>query len=135
MVMQLDKKTTENWATPTLQDGKNCSGESRLKRNSKALYVQVEDYPESDCDREPFEMPTASGQWPTPSACVANDGEKSATWKVRRDKLKHTHQNGNGAGMPLSVAVQQGEPVGNLLLNPDWVEQLMGFPIGWTDLN
>jgi hypothetical protein len=27
-----------------------------------------------------------------------------------------------------------GKPIGGQL-NPNWVEWLMGFPIGWTDLN
>jgi predicted Fe-S protein YdhL (DUF1289 family) len=28
-----------------------------------------------------------------------------------------------------------GKPQGSLKLNPDWVEQLMGLPIGWTDFD
>jgi len=37
---------------------------------------------------------------------VANDGEKPETWLARAEKLKQKGINGNGAGMPLSIAVQ-----------------------------
>jgi hypothetical protein len=122
--------------------------------------------------------------WPTPSASVANDGEKPDTWLARAEKLKAKKMNGNGAGMPLTIAVQMwptptksdgmGGPGcsgreggknlrtvvrlptpasrdyrspnknGNMAdqlpnvvggqLNADWVEILMGFPRGWTDI-
>lgn len=47
-----------------------------------------------------------SGSWPTPNASVANDGESPRTWLERAERLKAKHKNGNGAGMPLSIAVQ-----------------------------
>jgi len=31
------------------------------------------------------------------------------------------------------IATEQDKPLGGQL-NPDWVEWLMGWPIGWTDL-
>ena len=43
---------------------------------------------------------------PTPSACVANDGERSETWLARRERVKLTAKNGNGMGMPLTIAAQ-----------------------------
>ncbi len=43
---------------------------------------------------------------PTPDASVAQDGEKPDTWLARREKLKAKGTNGNGAGMPLTIAVQ-----------------------------
>ena len=43
---------------------------------------------------------------PTPSACVANDGEGTETWLARRERVKLTAGNGNGMGMPLTIAVQ-----------------------------
>jgi len=41
---------------------------------------------------------------PTPAACVANDGESTATWLARRERVKATGVNGNGMGMPLTIA-------------------------------
>lgn len=44
--------------------------------------------------------------WPTPNARVSNDGEGVETYFARREALKAAHQNGNGAGLPLSIAAQ-----------------------------
>jgi hypothetical protein len=41
---------------------------------------------------------------PTPSACVANDGESTVTWLERRERVKLAAANGNGMGMPLTIA-------------------------------
>jgi hypothetical protein len=51
---------------------------------------------------------TASGSLPTPDASVANLGEGPETWYARREKLKDKGYNGNGAGVPLSIAAQVG---------------------------
>lgn len=48
----------------------------------------------------------AFGSWPTPDASVANFGEKPDTFLARREELKKRGYNGNGAGIPLAVAVQ-----------------------------
>jgi hypothetical protein len=97
------------------------------------------------------EVPATAGDdgalWPTPSASVAQIGEGADTWLARRERLKVTVKNGNGAGMPLTVAVQcfpSGLPGRTTAVPPDapwtkgwpdpnWVDWLMGFPPGWTD--
>lgn len=43
---------------------------------------------------------------PTPAAMNPNDGEGTASWLVRRERVKLTANNGNGMGMPLAIAVQ-----------------------------
>lgn len=43
---------------------------------------------------------------PTPDASVANDGEGVDTWLARREKVRAKGINGNGMGMPLTIAVQ-----------------------------
>ena len=93
---------------------------------------------ESDCS-----------SWPTPSGTVAQDGEGPATWLARRETLKEKGYNGNGAGMPLTIAAQMltsfppdpaTGPGGSdsspptRRLNPRFVEMLMGWPTGWTGL-
>lgn len=45
--------------------------------------------------------------WPTPSASVANDRESPESWHARAATLKAKHMNGNGAGLPLTVAAAQ----------------------------
>jgi hypothetical protein len=59
-------------------------------------------------------LPEAVAQWPTPTVAIATGGQTSRSGD-RKDELLL-------AGM-----------VGGGKLNPDWVEVLMGLPIGWTD--
>ena len=50
--------------------------------------------------------------FPTPAAMIPNDGEQPETWLARRERVKLTAKNGNGMGMPLSIAsilLQRGE--------------------------
>lgn len=44
--------------------------------------------------------------WPTPDASVAQDGETLETWQARREILKAQKKNGNGCGIPLTMAAQ-----------------------------
>lgn len=103
---------------------------------------------------EPAINVTDGGLLPTPTACIANDGETPSTWLDRRERVKLTAKNGNGMGMPLTIAAQMlptpvardykgpGRadqlptvltPTGmNMYLNPSFVEEMMGFPVGWT---
>ena len=53
-----------------------------------------------------MDLRTAIDLLPTPSASVANDGEGPDTWLARRERVKLTANNGNGMGMPLTIAVQ-----------------------------
>lgn len=44
--------------------------------------------------------------WPTPDASVMQDGEGLKTWTARRELLRAKKNNGNGCGMPLTIAAQ-----------------------------
>jgi hypothetical protein len=95
--------------------------------------------------------------WPTPTAANPNDRERLASWEARKARELAKGRNGNGIGVPLAVAVRlwptpaarddkgrslasrtggpalpdavTSEQTGTLL-NPAWVETLMGFPQG-----
>lgn len=41
-------------------------------------------------------------------------------------------RNLNGTLFPLDAEDEEEFRLHGALLNPDWVEQLMGFPVGWT---
>jgi hypothetical protein len=65
---------------------------------------------------------TGSGSWPTPVASMAKGSSPGSLIRKSgrdrsRDRLDH------------AVMALHGGP-----LNPEWVEWLMGWPIGWTDL-
>ena len=66
--------------------------------------------------------------WPTPSSLPR--GPNSG--RITRGTSTISIKSGTMWGMNLETAVYQVEKSGNL--NPDWVEWLMGFPKGWTDL-
>jgi hypothetical protein len=88
--------------------------------------------------------------WPTPNATEGNGGgqhpSKRAGHQLRlRDVVKmwptpttKGNHNRKGAsaksGDGLATAVSQTSRCAGGSLNPDWVEWLMGWPIGWTDL-
>ena len=67
---------------------------------------------------------SAPALWPTPRASewkgTGPIGSKSHDYRVEKHYLDATVQERTGESGPL---------------NPDWVEWLMGFPIGWTDLD
>ena len=67
----------------------------------------------------------ASGLWPTPQASDHRDRGCLEDPSVQR-RIRIGKQIG------LSVAVKKVRGRGTL--NPTWVEWLMGFPLGWTDL-
>lgn len=48
----------------------------------------------------------AAMNWPTPDACVMNDGESPETWFARQAQVKAKGINGNGMGLPLTMAAQ-----------------------------
>ena len=72
---------------------------------------------------EENDLPNAVKMWPTPRASEWKDvgpvGSKSHTHMDKRDYL-------------CAKVKDPEQPTGSL--NPQWVEWLMGYPIGWTDL-
>ena len=61
--------------------------------------------------------------WPTPTVSM----HKGATLKPRKD--------GRVRDDRMDYAVAQQEGLHNGQLNPMWVEWLMGYPLGWTELS
>jgi hypothetical protein len=66
-----------------------------------------------------------SGFWPTPDANCGQRGTQP-NWIPKR-------KSGHPAQYTINQAVRDKERVGGKL-NPMWVEWLMGWPLGWTDL-
>jgi len=61
--------------------------------------------------------------WPTPSASDNRDRGNMSSGAIKRRKEK-----GKQIMLSQSVSDQSGA------LNPEWVEWLMGFPVGYTNL-
>lgn len=84
-------------------------------------------------------MSRALGRWPTPVASDAGkDRGSSAGWGLRNAVRQWpTPTSSDATGGPGSSGRQGGDNLRTAVsgaLNPTWVEWLMGFPLGWTDL-
>ena len=69
--------------------------------------------------------------WPTPSANNFEQ-ENIAALLARHERVKESAGNGNGFGLTTGNAVKIEGHTG--VLNPEWEEPLMSWPIGWTQL-
>jgi len=96
----------EMWATPSAADSNGTTGGNQ----NKSLRTDVQ-------------------MWPTPAA---RDYKGANGYERTKKKL----ENGERAQMgqlPNAVMMEEGKQISGSL-NPQWVEWLMGYPEGWTDL-
>lgn len=96
------------------------------KRKDSDLTHQVKDglFPTENVNVE-------SGLWPTPNATMFG-GESNIDKTLERRKKYQEKYGNNGFGLTQGQAVATKAPAKGAQLNPDWVEFLMGWPIGWT---
>jgi hypothetical protein len=112
-------KQVKAWSTPRSSDGEKGSPNQRDSSGSQPLPAQV------------------VSAWPTPSAHDAKGANSEAHMTKDRPHLGQLpnaviHQT---AGQPAPANPNtNGNRPASCQLNPDWVETLMGVPIGWTDL-
>lgn len=113
------------WITPTRRDYKDSSGMSLLPRADGASRVDL-------LPRQVFAL--ERGEWPTPTAVTYGYNRGGAAGRVGpiRPSLEGlARSEANGRPDPASSS-ESGKSRGSL--NARWVQQLMGFPDGWTDL-
>ena len=67
--------------------------------------------------------PARMSYWPTPSSVGPNGGPTGLAGGA-----------GNRKKLYDMLGEEEGKKLGCASLNPNWVEWLMGFPLGWTDL-
>lgn len=119
--------------TPTVRDSRSKTSPADFRRNSPGLEIMAQTWPTpkaSDWNKRgnvsahPRNGLTgAVMNFPTPTA---SDATKWSNQSLAERQAK-------GQQVRLNTAVSpQGGNGGRL--NPDWVEWLMGWPIGWTDL-
>ncbi|MEP3744183.1 MAG: hypothetical protein ABJM80_19065 [Sulfitobacter pontiacus] len=105
------------WPTPKKMDGRSAGpgtkDETLLRRHQSGWGLNLP---------ETVQMETRK-LWPTPQKSDNRDrGNLSSPSVQRRKRI------GKQLGLSQVVSDQSGA------LNPTWVEWLMGFPSGWTDL-
>ena len=112
-----------SWPTITVNESHNTPCPSQFKRNTPPLGTAVLIAGQPDQTNH-----STSGKsqesWPTPRA---NKVHPEIT-----DQNREQLANRKKANLEEDVAGHCGKATGKL--NPDWVEQLMGLPVGWTDL-
>tara|TARA_B100001123_G_scaffold329049_1_gene370483 strand:- start:20 stop:604 length:585 start_codon:yes stop_codon:yes gene_type:complete len=116
-------KSQELWATPTALMGSMYAEANADQRNSPSLATQAQN-------------------WATPH--VPNGGQTTSGSKDKKTKkqiqLQHQVQNWPTPRNMTGGTCKNGAKHCDLnskaggKLNPSWVEQLMGLPVGWTQL-
>jgi hypothetical protein len=129
------------WATPQARDyrsGDNPDGPRANRKQqegwSKNLNDQVKMWPtpkaslRGDCpserERRTPDLHAAVKMWPTPQASDNKD-----RGNISNPAIQKRVENGKQVNLSMLVSEKSGQ------LNPAWVECLMGFPEGWTDID
>ena len=142
--IQYGKPTTHMWRTPDAHSGRGPSSEKRMKMKlEKGMPISINDqvrHPNlmwpTPRVKEPGRTTKGYGRglaelvegkqqmWPTPTARDYKDSGKAV---INSDRNL----------LPQKVAKNDKDQwiKGGGSLNPTWVEWLMGYPSGWTDLN
>ena len=106
----------KNWPTATTRDWKDTNATvppsranpSKQTLGQRVAYIGLQD------QANPNTNGKSQGSWSTPQA----RDWKGAEGRAYKGQTKDLPAQTEGRGK----------------LNPDWVEQLMGLPVGWTDL-
>jgi hypothetical protein len=162
LVRHISGKGPSLWRTPQVADSKSAQLQSGYTTNlthqvlfptplaTDAIGGSSNRSPGSSHVRPSLARMATGNRWPTPRATDGNHGgpnardskgnyalsgavhhwptPTSSPWKSGKSSEATLQRNSR----PLSEIAAQGQASGQL--NPTWVEWLMGFPQGWTDL-
>lgn len=117
----------QNWPTPTGIHADRGNHDEPVANYQK----RVKDYEDGKTKGKPGKSLGVAVNWPTPDA----SGEKyrlsgNSQQSKSLEALSRQGRVASGLAVPENHNTNGNIPE---LLNPDWVEQLMGFPSGWTD--
>jgi hypothetical protein len=119
----------KNWPTATTRDHKGGYTGGRIrdgKVSMDTLDVAVQAYTEGGLQDQAKLSTNGKSQesWPTPRANKVHP-------QITEENREHL-ANRKKSNLEEDIAGHCGKATGKL--NPNWVEQLMGLPVGWTDL-
>ena len=126
LVQTTKEKEFGYWLTPNCMD-------SLPPRLPEALKKQHENNRQGRSThstlREQVAYPPPNQMWPTPAT---RDYKGANGFNTTKDKILEGKRSHMGQ-LPNAVMMEQQAAIGGTL-NPTWVEWLMGWPLGWTDL-
>jgi len=152
---QVDPEVQRLWLTPTATENAQDLETFQKRMEKYPNGTQVPNLSTQINHPQFWPTPKASGQ-ENPETLIERKGVKAArthnltaavqmlptpTAQEVRNGWQARHADAQGTQESLTTIVMKGEgrEVGEDWeggqLNPDWVESLMGFPPGWTDLN
>jgi hypothetical protein len=126
LVRPIEEKESGYWLTPNCMD-------SLPPRLPEALKKQYDNNRQGRTThstlREQVAYPPPHLMWPTPASrdYKGANGYKTTQEKILEGKRSHMGQ------LPNAVMMEEQAAIGGTL-NPTWVEWLMAWPLGWTDL-
>ena len=135
----------KNWPTPSVCGNYNRKGCS--KTSGDGLATQVKNWPTPSANEDAAGTPDGKMQWMLTQAAKSGCGTRTEYEKKKLFPTPGTTGFSNGTGNCekantlhkdgiLSEAERVSFRAGNGgQLNPDWVEWLMGWPIGWSSLD
>ena len=119
--------SAKNWPTATARDWRGCGnatprkeGKSRMDTLEAVAKYGLPDQANLSTNGKS----QGSQQWATPRANKVHP-------VITKENRAHL-ANRKKSNLEEDIAGHCGKATGKL--NPDWVEQLMGLPVGWTDL-
>ena len=121
LVHPTSEKESSLWLTPSAMDASPMTGGELYQTKTGTVRARYKDNRSSNRGLE------AQVMWPTPSATPRGPHTGAKSGSVSKDGRSRTSANGTKWGATLETAAG-GQ------LNPPWVEWLMGFPTGWTEL-
>jgi hypothetical protein len=126
LVRPIKEKESGYWLTPNCMD-------SLPPRLPEALKKQYDNNRQGRTThstlREQVVYPPPNQMWPTPAA---RDYKGANSFKTTSEKISQGKRSHMGQ-LPNAIMMEEQASIGGTL-NPTWVEWLMGFPLGWTDL-
>ena len=115
-------RETQNWPTP--RAGNPGSRKPGTGGKILAEEAKIHNGPPDQANHSTTGKSQESQQWPAPRA--------NKVHPVITEENREQLANRKKANLEEEIAGHCGKAQGKL--NPDWVEQLMGLPTGWTDL-
>jgi hypothetical protein len=131
-----DKKKQQYWPTPTCPNGGRSVAHVTDWRSERTAYNAAGKKVQVDLGQ-------AVKRWPTPTVCgnynrkgaspTSGDGLATAVLKCATPTARDWRSGKASDATMERNSRPLSEQIGGSL-NPTWVEWLMGWPLGWTDL-